>query len=67
MSADLSAKIHRRCVHCQAIVHTRARKSFKCPSCRKTTRIYHARAVKPVQTPLHYKKTLGQFREADPR
>jgi len=67
MSNDPSGKIHRRCVHCQAIVHTKAQKSFKCPNCGKTTRVYHARAIKPIQTPLHFKKTLDQFLEADPR
>ena len=67
MSDDPSDKIHRRCIHCQAIVHTRARKSFRCPNCGKRTRVYHARAVKPVQTPIYYKKMLDQFREDDPR
>jgi len=59
--------IHRRCIHCQAIVHTRGKKSFKCPVCGKRTRIYHATAVKPVQTSLFIKKALTQFAEADPR
>ena len=67
MSDDPSGKIHRRCAYCGTIVHTRAKKSFKCWGCGKTTKIYHARALKPVQTPVPYKKTLDQFVEADPR
>ncbi|GAH37176.1 unnamed protein product [marine sediment metagenome] len=61
-----SDKMRRCCKHCDALVETRAQKSFKCPRCGKTTRIHHARALKPQTVPHFYKKSLDLFREPDP-
>lgn len=62
-----SGKFNRRCSKCDKLVHTGAKKSFKCPHCGSRTYITHTKPLKPYEKKTYMKKGLDQCREPDRR
>jgi len=60
MSAP-SDKLHRRCVKCDHIHRTSAKKGWKCPLCGTRNYIKRAKAIKPPRKTWFIKKGMDMY------